>query len=215
MLYRPRFEKESKAMFVIKRFGKIAFAMSLLATGCGSQSAAFRSMSAADHESAARAASSDPSLAKEHLDAANQLRYDEQVACDGVPDSDRGAGPFSPANVTDVAVVKDRGVFPKAPPVPVGVTVFLRAQPGLTAQWLGRIVECHRAHIAVAGGTDRPSPLAIQDAAVSVGTTFDGFRVTVTSKNTDVAHAIVDKGQQLAASTYGRPIHPVGIASAQ
>jgi|CZKU01.1.fsa_nt_gi hypothetical protein len=190
-------------MNAMKSLGMVAFAQSLAAMGCASQSAEFRGMSAVEHESAARAAQGDPATAAEHIEAANRLRYDEQVACDGVSDVERASGPFArQGGVTDVEVVRDRGVFPKAPPVPVGVAVYLRAEPGLTQQWLGRVIECHRAHIALTGRSDQRSPLSVPDAVVAVSTTYDGFRVTVTSKNQDVAHIIVDKGQELAASTY-------------
>jgi hypothetical protein len=203
-------------MNAMKSLGTVAFALSLAATGCASQSAEFRGMSAAEHESAARAAQGDPATAAAHIEAANRLRYDEQVACEGVSDGERASGPFArPGGVTDVEVVRDRGVFPKAPPVPVGVAVYLRAEPGLTQQWLGRVIECHRAHIALAGHSGQRSPLAVPDAVVAVSTTFEGFRVTVTSKNQDVAHVIVDKGQELAASTYAKPCTSVGVASIQ
>jgi hypothetical protein len=203
-------------MIAMKNLATVAIVFSAAATGCASQSAAFNAMSATDHERAARATQGDESLAREHLDAANRLRNEEVAACDGVPDSDRSNGPFARyGSVTDVEVVRDHGVFPKGPLEPVGVSVYMRAEPAMTAQWLGRVIACHSAHLAVVGAGDRPSPLAIQDAQVAVSTTFDGFRVTVTSKNPDIARAVVDKGRELAAATYARPGHAMGVASIQ
>jgi hypothetical protein len=195
--------------------GAITLIASMAAAGCASQSAAFRQMSAADHENAARAAQSDPAQAQEHLDAAKRLREQEQVACYGVPEADRVQGPFArPEQITGIDVVRDRGVFPKGPLVPVGVVVNLRAEPGMTQQWLGRIVACHTAHIAVAGPDPRPSPLSVANAQVSVSSSSVGFRVTVTSHDSDIARAVVNKGQELAESTYGRPGTPgVGVAT--
>jgi hypothetical protein len=169
------------------------------AAGCGTQSSEFRAMSAADHEAAARA-TTDSTLAQEHVDAANRLRSDELAACYGVPDTDRDLGPFARTDgVTGVEVVRDRGVFPKAAPVPVGVSVYLRAEPGVTEQWLGRVVACHMAHLAVVGQGPRPSPLGVRRADVTVSSTPNGFRVTITSHNSEIARSVVDQGRELAA----------------
>ena len=103
-------------MSVTKSLGA-AFVVALAAAplGCASQSTAFRHMSAADHEAAARA-TTDSTLAEEHADAAKRLRDDERSACYGVTDADRDIGPFGRADsVTGVEVVRDRGVFPKGP----------------------------------------------------------------------------------------------------
>ena len=62
--------------------GTIAVTASIAGVGCASQSDAFRRMSAADHERAATS-STDAALAQEHLDAANRLRSEERVACEG------------------------------------------------------------------------------------------------------------------------------------
>jgi hypothetical protein len=193
----------------------IALMASVAATGCASQSTAFRQMSAADHENAARATQGDPAEAQEHLDAAKRLRDQEQIACYGVPDTDRIQGPFArPEQITGIEVVHDRGTFPKGPLVPVGVAVNLRAEPGVTQQWLGRVVACHAAHVAVAGPDPHPSPLSVANAQISVSSTAVGFRVTVTSRDRDIARSVVDNGQALAESTFGRPGAPAtGMAS--
>lgn len=201
-------------MITVKVFvgGAIVLWASAAGMGCASQSDAFRQMSAADHESAAR---SDPAAAQQHLEAAAQLRQDEQTACYGIPDADRVQGPLArPDRIAGIEVVRDRGEFPKAPLKPVGVAVEVRAEPGMTQQWLGRLVSCHMAHEAVAGPDSKPSLLSVANAQVSVSATSVGFRVTVTSRDHDVARALVDKGQELADSTFGRPgASGVGVAS--
>jgi hypothetical protein len=199
--------------------GATALMATMGAMGCGSQSAAFRQMSAAEHENAARLAQGDAEQSQEHLAAAKRLRDQEQVACYGVPDSDRIQGPFAhPNEVTSVEVLRDRGVFPKGPLEPVGVAVNLRAEPGMTQQWLGRVVACHMAHIAVAGPDPQPSPLSVANTQVAVTPTAVGFRVTVVAPahDLDVARSVVDKGQQLADSTFGRGSpQPSSMASAR
>jgi hypothetical protein len=206
-------------MIAIKGFvgGAIAVTASIAAMGCASQTAAFRQMSAADHENAARVAQGDPAEAQQHLDAAKRLRDEEVVACYGLPDSDRVQGPLARHDqITHIEVVRDRGSFPKGPLVPVGVAVDLRAEPGMTQQWLGRLVACHMAHVAVVGQDSQPSPLSVANAQASVSSTGVGFRVTVTSHDRDIARSVVNKGQELAAIVYGQPGGgAVGIASAR
>jgi hypothetical protein len=203
-------------MITVKGFVGLAMALSasLVTTGCASQSDAFRQMSAADHESAAR---TDPAEAQQHLQAARELREEERAACYGVPEADVVRDPLShPDRITGVAVVRDRGEFPKAPLKPVGVAIELRAEPGMTEQYLGRVIACHVAHVAVAGMDPQPSPLSVAHAHVSVSSTPVGFRVTVTSPDRDIARSVVDKGQELADSTFGRPGAPaIGVALAQ
>ncbi len=195
-------------MIAVKNFvgGALAMLPLIAATGCAAQSSAFRQMSAADHESAARAADADPALAQEHLEAAKRLRDQEQVACYAVPDAERTEGPFAhPERISGIEVVRDRGVFPKGPLEPVGVAVNLRAEAGMTQQWLGRVIACHMAHVAVVGRDPRPSPLSVANTQVSVSSTSVGFRVTViaASHDRDAARAVVDNGQQLAYATFG------------
>jgi hypothetical protein len=169
--------------------------------GCATQSAAFRQMSAADHDAAART-TTDSTLAEEHVEAARRLRDDERAECYGVSDTDRDLGPFARTDgVTGVEVVRDHGVFPKGALQPVGVSVYLRAESGMTQQWLGRVVACHMAHVAVVGQETRPSPLAVPNAEVTVSSTQVGFRVTITSKDGEAARNVVERGRELAASS--------------
>jgi hypothetical protein len=181
----------------------VAFAMAVTAaaSGCATQSASFRQMSAADHDAAARA-TTDSALTEAHTEAARRLRDDERAACYGLTDADRDVGPFVRADsVTGVEVIRDRGVFPKGPLQPVGVAVYLRADSGMTQQWLGRVVACNVAHFAVVGQAARPSPLTVPDAEVTVSSTPVGFRLTIRSRDTDAARAVVERGRELATAS--------------
>jgi hypothetical protein len=189
-------------MIAIKTLGVLTAAVACVASaGCASESTAFRQMTAVDHEAAAHA-TTDSTLAQEHVEAAARLRDDERAACYGISDADRDLGPFArEAAVTGVEVVRDRGVFPKGPLEPVGVSVYVRADSGMTQQWLGRIVACHMAHVAVSGRETRPSPLAVPRADVTVSSTQVGFRVTITSRDRDTARSVVDRGRELAGAS--------------
>ncbi len=168
--------------------------------GCASQSAAFRRMSASEHNAAARM-TADSMLAEDHLRAAQRLRTEEATACDGISEADRDQGPFAHADdVTGIEVLRDRGAFPKGPLQPVGIAVYLRAEPQMTQQWLGRIVACQRAHVAVVGQDRSGSPLTVPESEVSVSSTQVGFRLTFTSRDVDSVRSLVARGRELASA---------------
>jgi hypothetical protein len=157
-------------------------------------------MSAADHERAA-SGTTDPTEAAEHKAAATDLRRAEQFACADVPDADRSGGPFTHRDwIAGVEVVRER-FFPKAqaPLQPAGVAVYLRATPGITEQWIGRVIECHLAHRLVVGDgvAEQTCPLTLDDTRVGVSSTPTGFRVAVTSKDITVARSLIDRCQAL------------------
>ncbi len=171
----------------------------VVATGCATtQSAAFRRMSAVDHDSASRVPPSDPEAAAEHTAAARQLRDAERLACAGVSDAERLHGPLAQSDrIISAATLRER-LFPKGMLQPVGVAIYLRAERGMTEQWLGRVTECNLAHYAVVGRSEGDrSPLSVPDANVTVSSTGDGFRIVLTSKDSDVAHALIAKSQNL------------------
>jgi len=184
---------------------------SALPLGCATtETAAFRQMSAADHDRVASTTPADTQAASEHLSAARQLRDAERLACADVPTADRDAGPFADkSRIEEVQVLRDR-TWAKGMTQPVGVAVYLRAEPGLTEQWVSRVLECHLAHVAVVGRTAYDfSPLSPYGAKVTVGSTATGFRVTITSPDIDTARAVIAKGESLV----GAPGTATNVAS--
>ena len=78
----------------------------------------------------------------------------------------------------------------------VGVDINVRAQPGMTAQWLARLVECHVA--SEAGGdfcTSSECPLGLNRVATSVSATATGFSISLRSGDTTVAREIARRSQ--------------------
>jgi hypothetical protein len=167
--------------------------------GCAAtESRAFRAMTAAEHERAAQKGA-DPSgaSADEHLQAADRLRGAEQAACAEVPDAERDQGPFTRRDrIVALDEVRDRR-FPKWPPQLFGVALTLRATPGMTEEWLGRLIQCHVAHYAVVGvaSSPEPSPLLVSGAVIRVSSTGLGFRVSITSSDIDVAREVLNAGR--------------------
>lgn len=170
------------------------------AQGCATESSAFRHMSAETHEQAANVPSSDVGAsASDHLAAARRLRDMEQAACVDVPEADRDQGPFARRDrIMGLQPLSERP-YPKQMLQPAGVAVYLRATPGLTEQWLGRVLECHMAHHAVVG--DRiasRSPLFVDDVRVAMSSTGDGFRIAITTRDPAAAREVIERARTLA-----------------
>src|SRR5258707_15720505 len=103
--------------------------------------------------------------------------------CVGVPEAEARAGlaGMQPAiervEPLNTKIQMGRGVFTRE----VGATVFLRATPGVTQQWIGRVLACHQARLAVGSSTPtaEADPLALADVNTSVASTETGFAVEI------------------------------------
>ena len=126
---------------------------------------------------------------------------DVQAACRGVPTAEWTAASLTnPRNVRAVQEVK--------PELPVsetetvvqrwGARILLGAQPGMTAEWLQRVAECHMAQVATANVALTQSPLDVRGALVSVQSAGDGFAVDVTSRDPKVGREILARARTLA-----------------
>ena len=123
----------------------------------------------------------------------------ERAACAEVPDAERDAGPFARKDRIIGVEPLHEAVSPKAPAPVAGVAVYVRASPGMTEQWLGRVIECHVAHgAALTASSD--DPLLVRDARIAVSTTPTAFRVAITSNDQWSARRIVAGGDALAAN---------------
>jgi hypothetical protein len=86
---------------------------------------------------------------------------------------------------------------------PTGAVVYMVAAPGLTQEWLGHLVECYQAKVAMAGNAlqaRESCPLAEPEASYSVSSTGDGFAVSVRSPDDDAAKRIIEASERLAPS---------------
>jgi hypothetical protein len=90
-------------------------------------------------------------LAAEHRKAAKGLREAEERACSGVSAYDRAVSPFShQKDIAEVAPILDSSPDAKGRRV-LGITVTFRPVPGLTAERLQRIADCHIARNTALG----------------------------------------------------------------
>jgi hypothetical protein len=123
-------------------------------------------------------------------------------ACRGVPDAERYIWLLTNRQaVLAVGEIKpeESMVESFAPDPRAGARVLLAAGPGMTAEWLERIGECHIAQSATRGyppGATQ-SPLDVKGAEVSVRSVGDGFAVDITSYDWKAAREILRRARAL------------------
>lgn len=132
-------------------------------------------------------------LAAAHRAASAVLRSTEASACAGMTPQDRDMSPFAHwEDIVRAAPVLTSGGS-KSPPRQVGVTVIFRTVPGLTSEWLQRIIECHIARNAVLGH-DAPEmdycPLAVPGVTAHVSAEQGGYAVTLRADEPESINAI-------------------------
>lgn len=141
-------------------------------------------------------------LAQKHRAASAALVSAETSACSGISDEDRDTSPFyhredieSVAPLTE-EVKSGKGATKKD----VGSTIVFRAVPGLTAEWLQRVVDCHIAR-AAAVGHQMPEmsycPLELKGVKAKVTSTGSGFAVNVSSDDPVTVAEITKRAQAL------------------
>jgi hypothetical protein len=123
-------------------------------------------------------------------------------ACRGLPDAEQYLGLLT--NRQDVVAVEEikpeDSMVESLPSDPrAGARVLLAAGPGVTAEWLERIGECHIAQNAARGYPQGAalSPLDVKGAAVHVSSVGDGFAVDITSYNWKAAREILRRARAL------------------
>lgn len=156
----------------------------------------------ADHQAQARARAE---LAARHRAASQTLREAESRACAGLSDHDRDTGPF--AHQADIARVSPLYHDELLAPDLVGAAIEFRAVPGMSVQWLQRIVDCHLARAAALGhdlAMIGDCPLAPKDVRAAVSATRKGFLVEIRSRDSASAREIWQRANRLAATDVAR-----------
>lgn len=140
--------------------------------------------------------------AAEHRAASQALRDAEARACAGLASGDRDVSPF--AHREDIAGVEPlyNGVMSGKSQYArlQGATITFRAVPGMTAEWLQRIVDCHIARNA-ALGHDAPEmsfcPLQPNGVSAQVTPAGGGFAVAIKSDDSDAAREVLRRAEAL------------------
>lgn len=152
-----------------------------------------------------KAAQEHREIAAQHRAASKALAEAEARSCAGISNEDRDASPF--AHRADIQSVSRLQEDTTAGKISVkreaGATIVFRATPGLTAEWLQRIVDCHLARNS-AVGHDMPEmtycPLVPRGAQATVTSVGDGFAVNVRADDSAAAAEIWRRAQQLTPS---------------
>ncbi|MBS2012619.1 MAG: hypothetical protein JST00_07030 [Deltaproteobacteria bacterium] len=139
--------------------------------------------------------------AADHRAASQALRDAEAQACRGIPAADRDQSPFQRReDIERVEPLRTRQGGKQPSERLEGATVVFRAVPGMTAQWLQRVVDCHVARNAALGHDARemPScPLVPKGVRATVTATKTGFAVEVRAEDTDTAKEILSRANAL------------------
>jgi hypothetical protein len=127
------------------------------------------------------------------------IAQQEAKTCEGIPAADRDKDPLL-AGADVRSVIQLRDVYSEAAEDFDGAAVVLRATPGLTAEWLARVVDCRLARNA-ARGSGNPdsadSPLSIPGVSALVTWVGDGFAVSILSSNDKTAAEIWRRVQKI------------------
>jgi hypothetical protein len=148
-------------------------------------------------------------LAAKHRAAAAALTDAEKRACVGVSDDDRDISPFH--HREDIQLVSSLtetvNAGKSSTKKEVGATVVFRAVPGMTAEWLQRVVDCHLAR-AAAVGHDMPEmsycPLMPKGVKAKVTSAGNGFAVNLSADDAATVAEIKKRAQALAPA--GAPV---------
>jgi hypothetical protein len=143
--------------------------------------------------------------AARHRAASAALRNAEVAACVGLSENDRDTSPFE--HTGDIAGVEpyikdeyfgESGFIKRQ----AGAVVMFRAVPGMTAEWLQRLVDCHLARNAALGHVipEMPAcPLVPRGVGAHVQSTGNGFAVEIEANDAGTAREILARAQRLVA----------------
>lgn len=143
-------------------------------------------------------------IAAEHREAAQALREAEAAACANIAEHDRDVSPFAhDAEVVETHRLTSPPVDGASTPTLRGAAVTVRAVPGLTKDYLDRVIGCHMARNA-SMGFEMPEmafdPLAVKGATTDVVPVDGGFRVDIVAEDRAAIAEIAKRADALVAS---------------
>jgi hypothetical protein len=145
-------------------------------------------------------------MAADHRAASQALRDAEQRACAGIPTQDRDISPFQHREDIESVEPINTPIGGKTGGFRAnGVTVQIRAVPGMTAEWLQRVVDCHIARNASMGYAMpemSDCPLMLRNVSATVTSTGRGFAVAIRSDDVDTVHEIRRRAEALRESPH-------------
>ncbi len=139
--------------------------------------------------------------AAEHRAASAVLRAAEERACIGISPDDRDISPFEHfEDIVSVEPLQVRTTMKEPLYRNAGAIVTFLAVPGMTPEWLQRLIDCHLARNAALGHVvlEMPDcPLVLRGVSAHAGATENGFEVAISSEDADTAKQIQARAQRL------------------
>jgi hypothetical protein len=147
---------------------------------------------------------------KRHAERAAQHRADSQAlreaetrACVNVPEGERDVSPFyHREDIVSAAPFKE--AMPLGGGRVVGAEIVFASLPGMTAEWLQRVVDCHLARNEVIGAAMKEMaycPLAVPHVKACVLSVGSGFAVDFTSNDEARGREILSRTGRLTGAT--------------
>ncbi len=142
--------------------------------------------------------------AADHRAASQALRAAEARSCAGIASDERDISPF--AHTEDIASVERLGVPDLAGDSladverTVGAVIRFHAVPGMTAEWLQRVIDCHLARNAALGHSspNMPDcPLVLRGVSAKVESSGRGFSVNVRADDRKTATEVLARATRL------------------
>lgn len=156
------------------------------------------------NESESREADRHRVRAADHRRGSEALRNAEASACDGLSSDDRAISPFEHLEDIEGVVPLNEKHFggKQSYETTAGASVRFRAVPGMTPEWLQRLVDCHLARNAALGHTvpEMPDcPLVPKGTTAKVSSAGNGLTVAIRSDDSTAAQEILARAQRLAS----------------
>lgn len=146
-------------------------------------------------------------LAAKHRAASDALRSAEASACSGISEEDRDVSPFMHgADIRAVSPLQEEVKTGKVTSSRVaGAEVVFNAVPGMTTEWLQRLVDCHLARNASIGheaaAAEMPyCPLTLRGAQARVRSVGDGFAVAIRADDVETSNEILKRAKSLPST---------------
>lgn len=141
-------------------------------------------------------------LAAKHRAASSALAQAEAQACVGISADDRDISPFfHREDIGSVSPLTEQVRLGKAATTKrVGASIVFRSRPGMTAEWLQRVVDCHLARAAAAGHAMPEMeycPLVLNNVSAKVVSVGNGFAVNVRSDDAATVDALLKRAEAL------------------
>jgi hypothetical protein len=143
-------------------------------------------------------------LAAQHRAASEALRAAEASACSSIPADDRDVSPFAHReDIRSVTPLKEEVQMGRSVTTRLaGANVVFGAVPGMTAEWLQRVVDCHLARNAAIGHEAASAemaycPLTLRGAEARVKSVGDGFAVTIRAADEETSKEILRRVESL------------------